>query len=583
MKILEKIRRSGFRGKLFFIFASSAALSISFSTLFWISYTGETVRKSVERDLQIIASRTSGELNQYFSGKTDTIRAVRELLSYPGEDRFKLELMLKRISLEFIHFKKLSLFDTSNKLIAASSVDENASLSADVLSTVKKGRTYRSPMLFTKDNLPYIKIVVPLFWQGEAFRFLEADIDIMAVWTRIDDIKIGETGRASILSEEGVFLADIDRERVLRRETWRNFVMPNVSLTGNRGVLEIKDRTGRSLYVAYAEMPSVGWKVVLMQDESEAMHFLWVMVYRSLFIMAVIGIALYYVASWLSQRISRPVEELYKGTEELVKGNLEYKVPELAGNEFSALGKAFNAMILSVAEKERIEKELANAERLAAVGRLAQDMAHEVNNPLAIMKNYIYVMSKKKISGDDPNQKYLNIIDGEIDRIARIIRQFNDFYKGKHTAVVEDVNILAPIKEVLDFCRIDLEGKGIAVEERLTDEGKVAGDSDKLKQVFLNLIKNAGDSMTAGGRLTVETKKADEEISVLVKDTGMGINKSDIKKIFDPFFSTKGIKGTGLGLSVSYGIIKGFNGDIEVESEVGKGTTFKVTLPLTAS
>ena len=104
-------------------------------------------------------------------------------------------------------------------------------------------------------------------------------------------------------------------------------------------------------------------------------------------------------------------------------------------------------------------------------------------------------------------------------------------------------------------------------------------NKDKLKQVFLNLIKNAGEAMPDGGRLTVETKKGDGTISVSVTDTGTGIKMSDLEKLFTPFFSTKGVKGTGLGLSVSYGIIKNMNGDIEVESEGGKGATFRVILP----
>ncbi|MDO8446116.1 MAG: ATP-binding protein [Deltaproteobacteria bacterium] len=105
-------------------------------------------------------------------------------------------------------------------------------------------------------------------------------------------------------------------------------------------------------------------------------------------------------------------------------------------------------------------------------------------------------------------------------------------------------------------------------------------DKDKLKQVFLNLIKNAAEAMPDGGRLTVETKKEDGKISVSVSDTGMGISKEGLEKLFTPFFSTKGVKGTGLGLSICYGIIKNSNGDIKVESEEGKGTTFRVMLPV---
>ena len=240
------------------------------------------------------------------------------------------------------------------------------------------------------------------------------------------------------------------------------------------------------------------------------------------------------------------------------------------------------------AEKKESEKRLVEVERMAALGKLAGSVAHEINNPLAIMKNYIFVMSKNKMAEENPNQKYLKIIDGEIERVAKIIRDFNDFYKGVMVAELEEFDMSAPLKEVLAFCKVDLATKGITVEERVDESGKVMADKDKLKQVFLNLIKNAGEAMPNGGRVTVKTRKENGRIYVFVTDTGMGIKPEHTGKVFEPFFTTKGVKGfgfgfgLGLGLTVTYGIIKSFGGDIEVESEAGKGTTFKVMLPTTS-
>lgn len=580
MNILNNLRLGGFRKRLFIVFAASAAAAITLSTVIGLTYARKAISDSVRRDLQVIALRTAGELDQYFSGKTDMVIAARELLSYPNEDKFKIELMLKRLSLEFLHFKELAIYDISNRMIASSSGDQEASLPEDVFNTAKNGKTYKSPMLFTKESLPYIRIAVPLFWQGGVFRILKADIDILAVWNKIDDIRIGTTGHASILSQNGVFLADVDKGKVLNMRRWRDFVSSDASLAGERGTLEVRDRNGKYLYVSYAGIPSTEWKLVITQERGEALHFLTTMAYQALFIIAISLIVAYYIASWLSRRISRPVEELHKGVQEVSRGNFGYEIPHLRGEEFSSLASGFNSMTKSLADKEKTEKALAVAERLAAVGRLAADVSHEINNPLAIMKNYIYIIGRKKMKPDDPNQLYLKIIDGEIDRVARIIRSFNEFYKGSQATSMEEIDLMAPLGEVLAFCREDLEGKGITVEERIAESEKVMADKDKLKQVFLNLIKNAAEAMPDGGRLTVETKKGDGTISVSVTDTGMGISKEGLEKLFTPFFSTKGVKGTGLGLSVSYGIIKNFNGDIKVESEEGKGTTFRVVLPV---
>ena len=272
---------------------------------------------------------------------------------------------------------------------------------------------------------------------------------------------------------------------------------------------------------------------------------------------------------------AKPLKKLVIATQKVADGDLGYKVEIQTKDEIGTLASAFNTMLERL--KETQEK-LVMTERLAASGRLAADVAHEINNPLAIMKNYIYLLRKKRMQEDDPNQQTLGIIDGEIDRISRIITQFTDFYRGSQIPL-EEVDILDPLKEVIEFYRVKLEDNDILLEEHLTDSGKVLANRDKLKQVFLNLVKNAEEAIPDDGKIIIETSREDGRIYVSVTDTGMGIKADDIGRIFDPFFTTKGVKGFGLGLSVTYGIIKNFGGDIAVQSEAGKGTTFKVMLP----
>lgn len=580
MNILNRLKRGGFKGKLFFIMAGGSAGTIIILTVMGLLYAWFATGKSVHRDLQVITARAAGEIDQYISGKTDSLMAVREVLSYPDEDKFKLGLMLKRISLEFNQFNNLALFDTSNNLIASSSADKNSAPSEDILNIVKRGKEYRSPMLLTKGNLPYIRVALPLFWQGEVFRILLADIDILHVWNKVDGIRIGNTGRASILSKEGVFLADGDKSRVLKMQRWQDTISSMTPLIGKEGIIDANDRRGRSLDIAYAEIPSTGWTLIITQEHRESLHFLIVMFYWAVLTMIAALFGAYYLSSYLSLRLSNPIEELHKGVGEITRGNFKYEIPPLKGMELASLGKHLNSLAKTLEQKENAEKKLAVSERLAAVGRLAADVSHEINNPLAIMKNYIYIISKKRLKPDDPNQQFLKIIDGEIDRSARIIQQFNDFYKGSRDINLEEIDPLLPLREVIDFCKVAAEEKGISVEEELVEGGKVMADRDKLKQVFLNLIKNAVEAIPNKGRITIKACKTDGKINISISDTGTGIKKEHLKNIFDPFFSTKGIKGTGLGLSVTYGIVKNFNGDIEAESEEGEGTTFKVRLPV---
>lgn len=582
MKISDRLKWSRFSGKLFIVGAVGSAGTILMLSAIWLFHAWMAIDRTVHRDLHVIAMRTAGEIDQFLSGKFDNLKGMKELLSYPDEDRFKLTLMLKRIELEFNQYSNITLFDASNRVIASSTHDLPAPLSEEILGNARKGRGYRSPLLFTKDNLPYIKLAVPLFWQGEVFRVLVADINILTVWNRVDDIKIGKTGRASLISEAGVYLADSDKAKVLNQQKLADFISLKEALTGNDGVENVSNREGKTLFLAYAEIPSTGWKLVITQGHDEAMQFLYVMASQAGLIMLASLVIAYYTSVHISRKFAQPVEELHKGIEEIGKNNFKYEVPELYGDELSALGKGINSMAKSLAEKEKAEKRLVETERMAAVGKLAGDVSHEINNPLAIMKNYIYVMSKNKMAEEDPNQKYLKIIDGEIDRVAKIIRDFNELYKGTMVASLEEVDIVVPLGEVLAFCKEDLITKKITVEERVDESGKVVADKDKLKQVFLNLIKNAGEAMPDGGTIAVATRKEDGRIYISVTDTGTGIKPEHIKKVFDPFFTTKGVKGLGLGLAVTYGIIKNFGGDIEVASELGKGTTFTVMLPISS-
>lgn len=579
MKILDRLKWSRFSGKLFVILVSASVSAVILLTTLWISYAYRAIDKTVHRDMQIIAERTAGEIEEFLSGKIETVTGMKELLSYPDEDRFKLALMLKRIVIEFNQYSNISIFDASNKIVASSNPESSAPISGKIFDTVKGGKVYRSPLHLTGDNLPYLKIAVPLYWQGEVFRVLVADIDIMEVWNKVDNIKIGDTGRASIISEDGVYLADSDKSRVLSKQRLKDYYSLKKDLTGKDGVENVRSRDGNVYCLAHAEVPSTGWDLIVTQKHGEAMRYLFVLAYQAVFIMLMTIVIAYYVSIYIARKLSQPVEELHKGIEEIGKNNFEYRIPELYGDELSVLGSGINSMAISLAEKEKAEKRLVEIERMAALGKLAGSVSHEINNPLAIMKNYIYVMSKNKMAAEDPNQRYLKIIDGEIDRVARIIRDFNDFYKGIMIAAIEEFDISVPLHEVLAFCKEDLAAKGITVEERVDESGKVMADKDKLKQVFLNIIKNAGEAMPDGGRLTLATRKESGRIHVSVTDTGIGIKTEDMVRVFDPFFTTKGVKGFGLGLSVTYGIIKSFGGDIEVESEEGKGTTFKIMLP----
>jgi len=231
-----------------------------------------------------------------------------------------------------------------------------------------------------------------------------------------------------------------------------------------------------------------------------------------------------------------------------------------------------------IRELEDLRLALTRSEKLAATGKLAADIAHEVNNPLGIIKNYLQIARGDLDPSGEP-YKTLGVIEEEVQRIARIISGLLDFYRPE-SAYLEKTGVNQLVEDLLMLVGIQLEKMGIAVEKDLADDlPGVLVSPDQLRQVLLNLVTNAQDAMPTGGTLRVRTQLSGGRVVISFSDSGLGIPPENLPYIFDPFFTTKGKKGTGLGLSVSYGIVQSFDGMMEAQSAPGEGTTITISLP----
>jgi signal transduction histidine kinase len=299
----------------------------------------------------------------------------------------------------------------------------------------------------------------------------------------------------------------------------------------------------------------------------------------------------------VTRRILRPIHMLKQGVQEIGQGNLEHRIDVRSGDEIEVLAFEFNRMAermqrtqeqlqrrgqeleQRVNQLRRLQAQLMQSERMAATGELAAQIAHEINNPLGIIKNYVGI-AKMLMPEEDSNRENLRIVDQEINRIAGIVRRLLKFAKPG-SEDIQNVQINQILEELLALLSGQLFRRKIEVDVDLHENlPEVSISTDQMRQVFLNLIKNAEDAMAEGGKLSVRTRYRKGQVEVEIADTGCGIPPEDVKNIFEPFFTTKGVKGTGLGLSVSYGIVKNYSGEINVESEPGRGTTFTIQLPV---
>jgi signal transduction histidine kinase len=239
-------------------------------------------------------------------------------------------------------------------------------------------------------------------------------------------------------------------------------------------------------------------------------------------------------------------------------------------------------------ERRTLEQQLGESEKMAAVGRLAASVAHEINNPLEAIKNALYLLVTRTAT-EDPNRQFLEIAQKETERVSGIIRQMLGLYRTAPAKAPVDVNRI--LEETMALLERQFRRHRITLHMDLNRRlPSVLGSADQLKQVFLNLCLNAKDAMPGGGALYVSTRVGREtdgdlllnglSVVVQIRDSGVGIPEENVRYIFEPFYSTKGGRGTGLGLWVSQDIIKQHGGQMRVRSRPGRGATFTIALPV---
>lgn len=291
--------------------------------------------------------------------------------------------------------------------------------------------------------------------------------------------------------------------------------------------------------------------------------------------------------------VINPLLSLEAITRRIADGDFPDKINEVKGNdELASLQRSFNVMIerlhqsmvhLDNAFRELKEKQrqLIEAEKLASVGILAAGIAHEISNPLTSVLTFSTLMLEKTPEGD-PNREKLSLMVRETVRAREIVRQLLTF--AKETPInLRPMDVNQPVAEAVKTLTEQGVFHDIELVMELSDQlPLVQIDPDRITQVMLNMLINATHAiLKRPGRIEIKTKRVDQWVEIIISDTGIGIPKEHLGRIFEPFFSTKEqTKGTGLGLAVSYGIIKKHGGTIEVSSKVGEGTTFTVRLPI---
>jgi len=312
---------------------------------------------------------------------------------------------------------------------------------------------------------------------------------------------------------------------------------------------------------------------------------------------------------WIFMRfVGKPVKELVLGTKRVAGGDLAHRIPVRTDDEMGHLAESFNGMTESLQKandeihglirnlehkvEERTQElkdaqtQLFQSEKLAAVGKIAATVAHEINNPLSGVFTYIKLMERRlerNPSGDGGVEKfreYLSTMGREVERTSAIVHNLLDLTRQQEPSK-KPCDINRVIEESLVIVQNKLKLHNVEVEKRLGPLQDLNADPSQMKQMVINVMINAAEAMPEGGALTIRTflDPGGNHAVLEFRDTGIGIPQEIMGKIFDPFYTTKE-KGTGLGLSVVSGIVKRHEGRVEVRSEEGKGTLIRITLPV---
>jgi len=284
------------------------------------------------------------------------------------------------------------------------------------------------------------------------------------------------------------------------------------------------------------------------------------------------------IATPIARTITRPVSDLVEANRRLAQGDMSVHVNVNGSGELALLGHSFNRM---VKELDQIQKELLQKEKLASMGQLAAGVAHEINNPLGTILLFSDMMYKETAEYD-PHRNDLKMIIEETKRCKSIVSDLLDFSRQKNV-IAQKINIHNLIEQVIEGLQAQPAFQDVKFMRNFDpDITSIKVDPSQIQQVFINLFKNSAEAMEGEGMISITSKMFDHDwIEINISDTGSGIPKDNLDKIFSPFFTTKSYdKGTGLGLSIVYGIIKMHQGQISVQSQMGKGTTFTITLPV---
>lgn len=564
------------------------------------------MKKSTIEHLQNLVEVKETAIEQWLKERVSDGKTIAESQEIKSLDPKRIEPFLSLVKHSERAYLEIWVLNLKGQIVSGNLSKNSFEKEGWFRRVIEEETVISMPALQPKSLKPTITISFSIKdARGHPIGALKEWADLTYIAELISEAKLGETGKLFIVKPQGEFLVFNRLTELLKKGTSKVSYFDKAQFkSAYTGVYT--DYSGNEVLGSWKWIPNLRCYLIAEQDTKEAFYEIDLLVKKAFFIFVIsIGFILG-ISYWVIGRITGPIKRLSEAVASFGDGHFGKTVSTRRGDEIGKLVAGFNVMAeklkkaytelegkVEASNKEleiayrmlkQRQEQLIRSEKLAALGQLSAGIAHEIRNPLTSIKIFIQSL-EKEIALDENQEEDFRIIMKEIDRINENITRFLNFARPEEP-LFQSINISPLVKNTVNLLAAKLKNSGIRPDISLLDEHPtVEGDPKQLAQVFLNLLLNAVEAMPQGGTLTIRSgvkvnpDNRKEFLQLIIKDTGHGIPEKDRPYLFDPFFTTKA-GGTGLGLSIVYSIIQKHNGRIEVESELGKGSSFILSLPI---
>jgi signal transduction histidine kinase len=527
-----------------------------------------------------IATRAAAQINQYVENNQRVLRSIALELRTTGLEPWQQSRILKDTVLDFPEFRELSIFDPSGRAMGTSRFGAPTVTIPDRASVTGRN-VYVAPLNQDNDALPTTTIAVRMVPGSAESGWVVGELALEELWRMVDQITVGESGRAALFSKSGQLIAhgNADKKRLVAAAKGDSRIEQTAAKLRQAPQLwQIypDDETSSEQLAVGALIPSLDWMVMVEQPKSEAFA---VATRLERQLLAVIGAALLgtiIVGSLWGRSFLSRIFTLRRATLAIAEGRLDERVTMGGQDELKQLGDSFNSMADSIVQ---LQEDVRKQERQAMFGRIAAGLVHDLSHPIQNIGNSCKLI-QKMFDDEEYRETFKRTVEREMVVIKRVL---DDLRNIARPIPLErfPIEVDRSLAEVVESMQQHAETAGLTLRSELAAPAAyIEGDLFALGRVYRNLIVNAIQATAPGGLVVVATELVNQLVQVRIYDTGCGIPSDRLGKIFEDFVTTKR-RGLGLGLAISKKIVEQLGGQISVASEVGKGTTFVLEFPQT--